>query len=128
MSINEILKDKDIQKDIIEPINRKDIKTKDMAIQLNISEKELKEYIKENGYKWRGSTYKKDNEEQTEAKKEIIEKVKVTYRIDKQLQRLVKIQSIIEDTEQGTIIERAIKKYVYDEAYKMNEQIEKIKK
>lgn len=94
----------DIDK-IVEEINN-GIKTKDMAINLNVSVKELKQHIKDNGYIWRGSKYIK------EEAKAIEEKIKVTYRINKELQRLVKLQSIIEDTDNSTIIEKAIDKYI----------------
>lgn len=120
------LKDMDIEKDIIEPINNKTVKTKELAIQLNLTEKALKSHIKDNGYVWKGSTYKKAIEKPIEVKT-VSEKVKVTYRIDKELQRLVKLQSIIEDTDNSTIIERAIEKYVSKEAHSINEQIKKKK-
>lgn len=128
------LTDMDIHKDIIEPINSKEIKTKELAIQLNVSEKELKSHIKANGYIWKGSKYieaKEPIEKLKGAKRigckvddrEVAEKVKVTYRIDKELQRLVKLQSIIEDTDNSTIIERAIESYISEEAHNMNKQI-----
>lgn len=135
------LTDMDILKDIIVPINNKDIKTVELAEQLNITAKELKDHIKANGYIWRGSQYIKATENKSPfddlkgAKRigckvddrEIAEKVKVTYRIDKELQRLVKLQSIIEDTDNSTIIERAIESYVSKEAHSINEQIKKKK-
>lgn len=93
----------DIDK-IVEEINN-GIKTKDMAIKLNVSIKELKQHIKDNDYIWKGSKYIKET-------KAIEEKIKVTYRINKELQRLVKLQSIIEDTDNSTIIEKAIDKYI----------------
>ena len=126
----------DILKDIIVPINNKDIKTVELAEQLNITAKELKDHIKANGYIWRGSQYIKATENKSpfddlKGAKRIgckvddtaAEKVKVTYRIDKELQRLVKLQSIIEDTDNSTIIERAIESYVSKEAHSINEQI-----
>lgn len=134
------LTDMDILKDIIEPINNKAVKTKELAIQLNVSEKKLKDHIKANGYIWRGSKYIKVTENKSsfddlKGAKRIgckvndtaAEKVKATYRIDKELQRLVKLQSIIEDTDNSTIIERAIKSYVSKEAHSINEQIKKKK-
>ena len=130
------LEDMDILKDIIVPINNKDIKTVELAEQLNITAKELKDHIKANGYIWRGSQYIKATENKSpfddlKGAKRIgckvddtaAEKVKVTYRIDKELQRLVKLQSIIEDTDNSTIIERAIESYVSKEAHSINEQI-----
>lgn len=130
------LSDMDILKDIIEPINNKAIKTVELAEQLNITAKELKDHIKANGYIWRGSQYIKAAENKSpfddlKGAKRIgckvddtaAEKVKVTYRIDKELQRLVKLQSIIEDTDNSTIIERAIESYVSKEAHSINEQI-----
>ena len=130
----------DILKDIIVPINNKDIKTVELAEQLNITAKELKDHIKANGYIWRGSQYIKATENKSpfddlKGAKRIgckvddtaAEKVKVTYRIDKELQRLVKLQSIIEDTDNSTIIERAIESYVSKEAHSINEQIKKKK-
>ena len=130
------LEDMDILKDIIVPINNKDIKTTELAEQLNITAKELKSHIKANGYIWRGSQYIKATENKSpfddlKGAKRIgckvddtaTEKVKVTYRIDKELQRLVKLQSIIEDTDNSTIIERAIESYVSKEAHSINEQI-----
>lgn len=135
-----ILSDMDILKDIIEPINNKAIKTTELAEQLNITAKELKSHIKANGYVWRGSQYIKATENKSpfddlKGAKRIgckvndtaAEKVKVTYRIDKELQRLVKLQSIIEDTDNSTIIERAIESYVSKEAHSINEQIKKKK-
>lgn len=135
-----ILSDMDILKDIIEPINNKAIKTTELAEQLNITAKELKSHIKANGYVWRGSQYIKATENKNpfddlKGAKRIgckvndtaAEKVKVTYRIDKELQRLVKLQSIIEDTDNSTIIERAIESYVSKEAHSINEQIKKKK-
>lgn len=132
------LTDMDILKDIIEPINNKAIKTTELAEQLNITAKELKDHIKANGYIWRGSQYIKATENKSpfddlKGAKRIgckvddtaAEKVKVTYRIDKELQRLVKLQSIIEDTDNSTIIERAIESYVSKEAHSINEQIKK---
>ena len=126
----------DILKDIIVPINNKEIKTTELAEQLNITAKELKSHIKANGYIWRGSQYIKATENKSpfddlKGAKRIgckvddtaAEKVKVTYRIDKELQRLVKLQSIIEDTDNSTIIERAIESYVSKEAHSINEQI-----
>lgn len=133
------LEDMDILKDIIEPINNKAIKTVELAGQLNITAKELKDHIKANGYIWRGSQYIKAAENKSpfddlKGAKRIgckvnvtEEKVKVTYRIDKELQRLVKLQSIIEDTDNSTIIERAIESYVSKEAHSINEQIKKNK-
>lgn len=133
------LEDMDILKDIIEPINNKAIKTVELAEQLNITAKELKNHIKANGYIWRGSQYTKAAENKSpfddlKGAKRIgckvnvtEEKVKVTYRIDKELQRLVKLQSIIEDTDNSTIIERAIESYVSKEAHSINEQIKKKK-
>lgn len=133
------LEDMDILKDIIEPINNKAIKTVELAEQLNITAKELKNHIKANGYIWRGSQYIKAAENKSpfddlKGVKRIgckvnvtEEKVKVTYRIDKELQRLVKLQSIIEDTDNSTIIERAIESYVSKEAHSINEQIKKKK-
>lgn len=133
-----VLSDMDILKDIIEPINNKAIKTTELAEQLNITAKELKDHIKANGYIWRGSQYIKATENKSpfddlKGAKRIgckvddtaAEKVKVTYRIDKELQRLVKLQSIIEDTDNSTIIERAIESYVSKEAHSINEQIKK---
>lgn len=130
------LSDMDILKDIIVPINNKDIKTVELAEQLNITAKELKDHIKANGYIWRGSQYikvakNKSPFDDLKGAKRIgckvddtaAEKVKVTYRIDKELQRLVKLQSIIEDTDNSTIIERAIESYVSKEAHSINEQI-----
>lgn len=130
------LTDMDILKDIIEPINNKAIKTTELAEQLNITAKELKDHIKANGYIWRGSQYikvakNKSPFDDLKGAKRIgckvddtaAEKVKVTYRIDKELQRLVKLQSIIEDTDNSTIIERAIESYVSKEAHSINEQI-----
>lgn len=130
------LEDMDILKDIIVPINNKDIKTVELAEQLNITAKELKDHIKANGYIWRGSQYikvakNKSPFDDLKGAKRIgckvddtaAEKVKVTYRIDKELQRLVKLQSIIEDTDNSTIIERAIESYVSKEAHSINEQI-----
>lgn len=135
-----VLSDMDILKDIIEPINNKEIKTTELAEQLSITAKELKDHIKANGYIWRGSTYIKATENKSpfddlKGAKRIgckvddtaAEKVKVTYRIDKELQRLVKLQSIIEDTDNSTIIERAIESYVSKEAHSINEQIKKSK-
>lgn len=132
------LSDMDILKDIIEPINNKAIKTTELAEQLNITAKELKDHIKANGYIWRGSQYikvakNKSPFDDLKGAKRIgckvddtaAEKVKVTYRIDKELQRLVKLQSIIEDTDNSTIIERAIESYVSKEAHSINEQIKK---
>lgn len=132
------LTDMDILKDIIEPINNKAIKTTELAEQLNITAKELKDHIKANGYIWRGSQYikvakNKSPFDDLKGAKRIgckvddtaAEKVKVTYRIDKELQRLVKLQSIIEDTDNSTIIERAIESYVSKEAHSINEQIKK---
>lgn len=132
------LADMDILKDIIVPINNKDIKTVELAEQLNITAKELKDHIKANGYIWRGSQYikvakNKSPFDDLKGAKRIgckvddtaAEKVKVTYRIDKELQRLVKLQSIIEDTDNSTIIERAIESYVSKEAHSINEQIKK---
>lgn len=115
----------DIIKDIIEPINNKEIKTIELAKQLNITAKELKGHIKENGYIWRGSKYIKDIKDKSTFNdlKGVKEKIKATYRIDKELQRLVKLQSIIEDTDNSTIIERAIESYVSKEAHSINEQI-----
>lgn len=131
-----VLSDMDILKDIIVPINNKEIKTTELAEQLNITAKELKDHIKANGYIWRGSQYIKAAENKSpfddlKGAKRIgckvddtaAEKVKVTYRIDKELQRLVKLQSIIEDTDNSTIIERAIESYVSKEAHSINEQI-----
>ena len=130
----------DILKDIIVPINNKEIKTTELAEQLNITAKELKSHIKVNGYIWRGSQYIKATENKSpfddlKGAKRIgckvddtaAEKVKVTYRIDKELQRLVKLQSIIEDTDNSTIIERAIESYVSKEAHSINEQIKRNK-
>ena len=130
------LEDMDILKDIIVPINNKEIKTTELAEQLNITAKELKDHIKANGYIWRGSQYikvakNKSPFDDLKGAKRIgckvddtaAEKVKVTYRIDKELQRLVKLQSIIEDTDNSTIIERAIESYVSKEAHSINEQI-----
>jgi hypothetical protein len=123
-----VLGDMDILKDIIEPINSKTIKTTELADKLNITTKELKEHIKANGYVWRGSQYTKALNGSKRANnkmdnKSIEQKVKVTYRIDKELQRLVKLQSIIEDTDNSTIIEKAIRSYVSKEAYTISEQI-----
>lgn len=137
MEVKKQMIDMDIIKDIIEPINNKEIKTVELAEQLNITAKELKDHIKANGYIWRGSTYIKATENKSPfddlkgAKRigckvddrEVTEKVKATYRIDKELQRLVKLQSIIEDTDNSTIIERAIESYVSKEAHSINEQI-----
>lgn len=110
----------DIQKDVIEPINRREIKTKDMAIQLKVSEKELKQYIKNNGYVWKGSKYMKKEEVEAVAEVPIVEiateKVKVTYRIDKELHKLIRLQAMIEDTDNSAIIEKAILNYVSDKA------------
>lgn len=141
MEVKKQMIDMDIIKDIIEPINNKEIKTTELAEQLNITAKELKDHIKANGYIWRGSTYIKATENKSpfddlKGAKRIgckvddrtaAEKVKVTYRIDKELQRLVKLQSIIEDTDNSTIIERAIESYVSKEAHSINEQIKKKK-
>lgn len=52
--------------------------------------------------------------------KDIIEPIN-----NKELQRLVKLQSIIEDTDNSIIIERAIESYVSKEAHSINEQIKK---
>ena len=110
----------DIQKDVIEPINRREIKTKDMAIQLKVSEKKLKQYIKNNGYVWKGSKYMKKEEVEAVAEVPIVEiateKVKVTYRIDKELHKLIRLQAMIEDTDNSAIIEKAILNYVSDKA------------
>ena len=127
----------DILKDIIEPINNKTIKTKDLAIQLNVSEKELKNHIKANGYVWKGSTYTKAIENKSpfddlKGVKRIgckvddratVEKVKVTYRIDKELYRLVKLQAIIEDIDNTEVVEKAIRSYISDKAKDMLKQI-----
>ena len=118
----------DILKDIIEPINSKAVKTKELAIQLNVSDKELKKHIKANGYIWLGSKYIKETEPGKKLKapvkkKTATEKVKVTYRIDKELYKLVKLQAIIEDTDNTEIIEKAIRSYVSEKAKGMLEQI-----
>lgn len=127
----------DILKDIIEPINSKAVKTKDLAIQLNVSEKELKSHIKANGYVWKGSTYTKVTENKSpfddlKGAKRIgckvddratSEKVKVTYRIDKELYRLVKLQAIIEDIDNTEVVEKAIRSYISDKAKDMLKQI-----
>lgn len=112
------LKDIDILKDVIEPINNKTLTTEAIANKYDVSVKRLKEYIKFNGYIWRGVRYiSKDNIKKCETKKnakkkDTTEKIKVTYNIDKELQKLVKLQSIIEDTDNSTIIEKAINSYV----------------
>ncbi len=127
----------DILKDIIEPINSKAVKTKELAIQLNVSEKELKSYIKANGYVWKGSTYTKATEDKSSLKdlkgakrigckvddRAITEKVKVTYRIDKELYKLVKLQAIIEDVDNTEVVEKAIRSYISDKAKDMLKQI-----
>ena len=115
----------DILKDIIEPINSKVVKTKDLAIQLNVSEKELKSHIKANGYIWIGSKYMKEIHKGTKLKvtKKEVEKVKVTYRIDKELYRLVKLQAIIEDIDNTEVVEKAIRSYISDKAKGMLKQI-----
>lgn len=105
----------DINK-IVEEINN-GIKIGDMAINLNVSAKELKKQIKDNGYMWRGCKYIK------EEAKVIEEKVKVTYRINKELQRLVKLQSIIEDTDNSSVIEKAIGSYISE---KTKETLERL--
>lgn len=104
----------DILKDVIEPINSKLMKTADIAMMLNISEKELKSIIKDHGYIWRGSKYIKSSA--NHISKKSVSKIKTTYNIDKELAKLVKLQSIIEDVDNSKIIEKAIKKYVSDEA------------
>ena len=127
----------DILKDIIEPINSKVVKTKELAIQLNVSEKELKSYIKANGYVWKGSTYTKATEDKSSLKdlkgakrigckvddRAITEKVKVTYRIDKELYKLVKLQAIIKDVDNTEVVEKAIRSYISDKAKDMLKQI-----
>lgn len=124
----------DILKDIIEPINSKAVKTKELAIQLNVSDKELKKHIKDNGYVWLGSKYTKAKESESPFDRVkrvgckvddrfITEKVKVTYRIDKELYKLVKLQAIIEDTDNTEIIEKAIRSYVSEKAKEMLKQL-----
>lgn len=118
----------DISKDIIEPINKKTVKTKELAIQLNVTEKALKSHIKANGYIWLGSKYIKETKPGKKLKapvnKEVAtEKVKVTYKIEKELYKLVKLQAIIEDTDNTDIIEKAIRSYVSDKAKGMLKQI-----
>ncbi|MEF3400130.1 hypothetical protein V4R14_04970 [Listeria monocytogenes] len=109
------LKDIDIHT-VVRNINE-GTKTKDMAIQLDIPLRIMKEKIKEGGYKWLGSKYVLESEiKKKESNDKVIEeKVKVTYRINKELQRLVKLQSIIEDTDNSTIIEKAINSYISEE-------------
>lgn len=91
-----------------------------MAIQLKVSEKKLKQYIKNNGYVWKGSKYMKKEEVEAVAEVPIVEiateKVKVTYRIDKELHKLIRLQAMIEDTDNSAIIEKAILNYVSDKA------------
>lgn len=127
----------DILKDIIVPINNKDIKTVELAEQLNITAKELKDHIKANGYIWRGSQYIKAAENKSpfddlKGAKRIgckvddratAERVKVTYRIDKELYRLVKLQAIIEDIDNTEVVEKAIRSYISDKAKDMLKQI-----
>lgn len=107
------LKDIDIHT-VVRNINE-GVKTKDMAIQLDVPLKIMKEKIKEGGYKWLGSKYVLEAKRKEGKDKEVEEKVKVTYRINKELQRLVKLQSIIEDTDNSTIIEKAINSYISEE-------------
>lgn len=118
----------DILKDIIEPINSKTVKTKELAIQLNVSERELKKHIKANGYIWLGSKYIKEvkagGELKVQGKKKVTaEKVKVTYKIEKELYKLVKLQAIIEDIDNTEVIEKAIRSYVSDKAKSMLKQM-----
>nr|UVX52899.1 MAG: Transcriptional regulator, RHH-like, CopG [Bacteriophage sp.] len=40
------------------------------------------------------------------------EKTKVTFRIDKELSRLIKLQAIVEDSTYSEIVEKAIEKYI----------------
>lgn len=122
------LNELDILQDIIEPMNSKTVKIKELAKNLGVSEYKLRSHIKDNGYIWQGNKYIKETESGKKQKapekgKEVEEKVKVTYRIEKELYKLVRFQAIIEDTDNTDIIEKAIRSYVSDKAKGMLEQL-----
>lgn len=58
--MNTKLLELDFRKDIIEPINNKQYKTSELADVLGVSVKDLKQYIKDYGFKWIGSQYYQD--------------------------------------------------------------------
>lgn len=58
--MNTKLLELDFRKDIIEPINNKQYKTSELADVLGVSVKDLKQYIKDYGFKWMGSQYYQD--------------------------------------------------------------------
>lgn len=122
------LDEMDILENIINPINRKEIKTKELAIKLDVTEKELKKHIKDNGYIWQGNKYIKEEDVEKKIKVQVDkeetegiygltgERVKVTYRIDKDLHKLVKIQAMVDETDNASVIEKAIMKYASEKA------------
>lgn len=59
MSMNKLL-ELDFYKDIINPINDKKYKTAELANILGVPVKQLKQFIKDNGFKWLGNSYIQD--------------------------------------------------------------------
>nr|DAP80545.1 MAG TPA: Protein of unknown function (DUF2481) [Caudoviricetes sp.] len=51
----------DFYKDILEPLNNKNIKTAELAATLGVSTNELEQYIKDYGFQWIGSQYHQNN-------------------------------------------------------------------
>lgn len=58
--MNTKLLELDFRKDILEPINNKQYKTSELADVLGVSVEDLKQYIKDYGFKWIGSQYYQD--------------------------------------------------------------------
>lgn len=58
--MNNKLLELDFRKDILEPLNNKQYKTSELADALGVSVKDLKQYIKDYGFKWIGSQYYQD--------------------------------------------------------------------
>lgn len=126
----------DFMKDIIEPINSKKYKTKELALHYNVPLALLKRYIKEKGFKWVGSTYVQDEKavnkvirtvDMLKATDITTDKKKVTYNINSDLYKLIKLQAIIDDIDSTEVVERALRKYISPMAIEMLQQIEENK-
>lgn len=123
----------DFMKDIIEPINSKKYRTKELAEHYNVSLAVLKQYIKDKGFRWVGSVYVQDGKDLTKVVKTVdtitateitTEKKKVTYNINSDLYKLIKLQAIIEDIDSTEVVEKALRKYISPMAKEMLKQME----
>lgn len=126
----------DFMEEIIKPINSKQYKTKELAEHYNVSLAVLKQYIKDKGFRWVGSTYVKDGKDITKIKKTVdiitapgstTERKKFTCNINAEVYKLIKLQALIEDVDMVEVVEKAINNYVSSTAKEMLQQIEATK-